>query len=63
MTIENLFRILIDSQLLFIYDKNEENYLWWGRSVNLPISYFDRLIKNIYTISTNNGSVIVITIE
>ena len=63
MTIENLFRILIDSQLLFIYDKNEEKYLWRGRSVNLPISYFDRLIKNIYTTTTNNGSALIITVE
>lgn len=63
MTIENLYRILIDSQRLFICDKNKEIYLWQGRSVNIPISYFDRLIKNIYTITTNNGSALIITVE
>lgn len=63
MTIENLFRVLIDSTHIFIYDINNEKYLWHGRVVNIPICYFDRVIKNIYARTTNIGSAIVINIE
>lgn len=63
MLIEDLFRVLIDSTIVFIYDIKGEKYLWHGRVVNIPICYFDKVIKNIYTRTTNIGSSIVINIE
>ena len=63
MTLENLFRVLIDSTNVFIYDIKINKYLWHGRVVNIPICYFDRVIKNIYTRTTNIGSALVINIE
>ena len=63
MTIEDLFRVLIDSTNVFIYDIKIDKYLWHGRVVNMPICYFDRVIKNIYARTTNIGSAIVINIE
>ena len=63
MTIEDLFRVLIDSTNVFIYDIKIDKYLWHGRVVNIPICYFDRVIKNIYARTTNIGGAIVINIE
>lgn len=63
MTIEDLFRVLIDSTNVFIYDIKINKYLWYGRVVNMPICYFDRVIKNIYARTTNIGGAIVINIE
>ena len=63
MTIEDLFRVLIDSTNVFIYDIKIDKYLWHGRVVNMPICYFDRVIKNIYARTTNIGGAIVINIE
>lgn len=63
MSIEDLFRVLINSTNVFIYDIKIDNYLWHGRVVNIPICYFDRTIKNIYARTTNVGSAIVINVE
>lgn len=63
MRLEDLFRVLIDSTTVFIYDIKNEIYLWHGRVVNIPLCYFDRVIKNIYARTTNIGSAIVINIE
>ena len=43
--------------------KRIDKYLWHGRVVNMPICYFDRVIKNIYARTTNIGGAIVINIE
>lgn len=63
MLIEDLFRVLINTTNVFIYDIKIDKYLWHGRVENIPLCYFDRVIKKIYARTTNTGSAIVINIE
>lgn len=61
MTVQELFRILRDSEEVVIYIKNFVQ--WSGLTKNIPSSYFDYLIDNIYSISDSGESCIIINLQ
>lgn len=60
MTVQDLYRVLLDENEVEIKLKNGV-CLWYGENEDIPIEYFDYIIDSIYSLADDfGGSYIVI---
>ena len=62
MTIQELFRILLDSEEVVI-NTNKNFVQWSGLTKDIPSNYFDYLIDTIYSVSDSEESCIIINLK
>ena len=62
MTVQELFRILLDNELvIFVTNKNFEE--WVGLAKDIPSRFFDYLIDTIYSVEDSGESAIIINLK
>lgn len=62
MSIENLFRILLDEQEVEIYSHKLHRSLWNGEVKDIPNCYFDNVVSSLYSLNDSYDSYIRINI-
>jgi hypothetical protein len=63
MLVENIYRIVDDSEFIYLYSLDEHKNLWCGISRCLPLCYMNYNVVSIYTHVLYSGSCLVINIE
>lgn len=63
MLLGDLYRILLDSEFIYLYSFDEYEKLWCGTLKDLPDCYMNCSVYSIYTHTIDTGSCLVINIE
>ena len=54
MTVQDLFRILLDDEKVVLYSPKSHRCLWEGEVKYIPNCFFDKLVISLYSL---NGSI------
>lgn len=63
MILENLYRILLDSEYICLYSFDEHKNLWCGALKDVPNCYMNCNVYSMYTHTIDTGSCLIINIE
>ena len=61
MTVQDLFRIMLDEEEVEI-KMNNGITLWYGKNEDMPSEYLEKIVKSIYSFNGINESYIVIEV-
>lgn len=62
MTVEGLFRILLDDEEIMLYSRKTNKCIWEGVVKDIPNCFFDNLVSNLYSLNGSSDSYLVINI-
>lgn len=63
MLLENLYRVLLDREIIYLYNYGECKNLWHGVLADIPLCYMKCYVHSMYTHSFDTGTCLVINIE
>ena len=63
MLVENLYRILLDNEFIYLYSFDDHKNLWCGILKDMPSCYMNCNVYSMYTHTIDSGSCLVINIE
>ena len=63
MILENLYRILLDSEFIYLYSFDKHKNLWCGALKDVPNCYMNCNVYSMYTRTIDTGSCLIINIE
>lgn len=63
MILENLYRVLLDKEIIYLYSYDERKNLWHGVLSDVPICYMKCYVQSIYTHACDTGTCLVVNIE
>lgn len=49
MIVQDIYRIMPDSELITLYDNAGSKYLWYGKFEDIPVKYMDYRIAGMHT--------------
>lgn len=59
MLLENLYRVLYETQRVTLRDIKEQKTLWCGLVINIPVEYLSRTVLGVISCAINlNASII-----
>lgn len=53
MLLENLYRVLIDTQRVVLQDIREQKLLWYGAARNIPAEYLSWTVMGVISCAVN----------
>lgn len=53
MRVQDIYKLMIDSELITLFDNTVLKYLWHGEVENIPLEYMDCKIEGMYTSTFN----------
>jgi hypothetical protein len=63
MTVQYLFKILLDEQEIELYSHKLHMNVWEGEAKDIPSCFFDNLVTSLYSLNGSVDSYLVISIE
>ena len=63
MILENLYRVLLDKEIIYLYSYDEHKNLWHGVLSDIPICYMKCSVQSMYTHILDTGTCLVVNIE
>lgn len=62
MTVQDLFRILLEIQEVKLYSHKLHRYVWNGMIKDMPNCFFDNLVSSLYSLNDTDDSYLRINI-
>ena len=63
MLVENLYRVLVDNEIIYLYSVDDCNNLWHGVVSDIPNCYMKYNVHSMYTHTIDSGTCLVVNIE
>lgn len=63
MLVENLYRVLVDSEIIYLYSVDDYKNLWHGEVSDIPNRYMKYNVHSMYTHTIDSGTCLVVNIE
>lgn len=63
MTVQDLYRVLLNEQEVEIYSHKVDIIVWTGKARDIPICFFNNLVSSLYSQNDSNDSYIRINLS